>query len=169
MFEDWRLKVAQLNLAKRYNESAAILREQAEAGDLSAYAMLARIGGVMGMPRPEVDRLIEYVEANMNPTDMDAHLALHDVYDQRLGAIPYEQRARKSFDHLVAAAELGAGATYSLAVARIYRTGALMINVDLIESERWYKKATRQGSLEAMHEIQELQKILDRTSAGSTR
>ena len=169
MFEDWRSKVAQLNVAKRYNESAAILRERAEAGDLSAYAMLARIGGVTGMPRLEVDRLIEYVEANMNPNDMDARLALHDVYDQRLGAISYEQRARKSFDHLVAAAELGAGATYSLAVARIYRTGALMVNVDLTESERWYKKAIEQGSVEAIHEIQKLQKIMKRTDASSTR
>jgi TPR repeat protein len=155
--EDWRLKVAQLNLAERYEESAAILRAKIRAGDLSAHAMLARIGRSIGIPGKEVNRLIDYVESNMESIDVDSHVELHRAYDQRLGSLPYEQIARRSFDHLLAAAELGAGAIYSLAVARIYRIGAMTVRSNLIESERWYKKAIEQGSVEAMHEIQMLQ------------
>lgn len=129
-------------------------------GDLSAHAMLARIGWAVGLTQNEVNELINYVEVNLNPADIDAHLALHDAYDQRLGAIPYEEKPRRSLDHLRAAAELGAGPIYSLAVARIYRAGTLNLSPDLIQSERWYKKAIEQGSVEAMHEIQELQRKL---------
>jgi TPR repeat protein len=157
MFEEWRMKVIALNRAKRYQESATILREQVKAGEISARAMLARIGGMIGMPGDEINLLIEYVEQNMDLADIDAHLELHDVYDQRLGAIPYDEKARRSFHHLVQAAKLGAGPSFSLAVARIYCTGALTVDINLAESEQWYKRAIEQGSVEAMHEVQKVQ------------
>ena len=125
-------------------------------GDLSAHAMLAGIGSVVGLTQNEVNELINYVETNLGPDDIDAHLELHSAYDQRLGAIPYEQKARRSLDHLKAAAALGAGPIYSLAVARIYRVGTLNVGPDLTEAMRWYKRAIEQGSVEAMHEIQGL-------------
>ena len=156
MHEEWRSKVAELNLRKRYQDSAEILREKMKLGDLSAHAMLARIGSVVGLTQNEVNELISYVEANLKPDDIDAHLELHAAYDQRLGEIPYEQKARRSLDHLKVAAELGAGSIYSLAVARIYRVGTLNVSPDLIEAKQWYKRAIEQGSVEAMHEIQGL-------------
>src|SRR5258708_10343115 len=68
----------------------------------------------------QVDRIIEYVETNMDQSDIEAHLELSSAYDIRLGNLPYEEKAARHFRHLLRAAELGAGPIVSLAAAHIY-------------------------------------------------
>lgn len=89
----------------------------------------------------------------MDPRDPAVHLELSKAYDQRLGNLPYEEKALRSFSHLVSAAELGGGATCSLAVARIYLTGAIGVVADESQALRWYRRAVDEGSEEALQEL----------------
>jgi hypothetical protein len=52
--------------------------------------------------------LIDGVESDMDPEDIETHLELRGAYDIRLGNLPYEEKARRCFDHLLKAVELGA-------------------------------------------------------------
>jgi TPR repeat protein len=99
-----------------------------------------------------------------NPRDIEAHLQLRGAYDVGLGNLPYEEKAARRFAHHLKAAELGAGAIHSLALARIYRAGAIAVDVNETEALRWYKRAIEQGSIEAAHELQSFYK--QRTRAG---
>src|SRR4051794_25103244 len=107
--------------------------------DMSARVMLATMGENAGLSRPEVDRLIDDVEANMDPRDIETHLELRGAYDVRLGNLPYEEKARRCFDHLLKAVELGAGPFWTLALARIYVIGAIEVKPSQAEALRWYK------------------------------
>lgn len=158
MHENWRRECYELKFAKRYDEALAVVRAAMEAGHLAAQVALAKMGDKAGRSRDEVDRMIEYVEANMDPNDIEAHLELSGAYDIRLGNLPYEEKAARHFRHLLKAAELGAGPVVSLAVACIYRVGAIAVEPDEIEAIRWYKRAIEQGSVEAAHELQVLYK-----------
>jgi TPR repeat protein len=136
-------------------EAYRLIRQAISEGDMSAQVMLAKMWPDVDMSRAEVDQLIDYIDASMDPTDIWVHLELHGAYDLRMGTIPYEERAPRGFHHLVKACELGAGAINSLAVARIYRSGMLGVDVNRAESIRWYKRAIEQGSVDAGHELQE--------------
>jgi TPR repeat protein len=164
MRDGWRREVIELKIAKRYEEALELIRQAIKEGDMAAHVMLAKMGDKAGLSRSEVDRLIEYVEANMDPDDMEAHWELYGAYDLRLGDIPYEQRAARCFYHHVRAAELGAGPIVSLAVARIYRAGALEVEPNASKSIRWYKRAIEQGSVEAVPELQKYYKQQERAA-----
>jgi TPR repeat protein len=158
MHENWRRECYELKVAKRYDEALAVVRAAIEAGHLAANVALARMGDEAGLWRDEVDRIIEYVETSMDQNDIEAHLELRSAYDIGLGNIPYEEKAVRRFRHHLKAGELGAGPIVSIALARIYRVGAIAVEPDQTEAIRWYKRAIEQGSVEAAHELQDLYK-----------
>jgi TPR repeat protein len=158
MREGWRFEVAELNFAKRYGEALVFVQEAVKEGDMAAHVMLAIMGDNAGLSRGEVDQLIDYVEANMDPRDVEAHLELRGAYDIGLGNLPYEEKAARRFSHHLKAVELGAGAFYTLALARVYLIGAIAVEPDWTQAIRWYKRAIQQGSVEAAHELQQVYK-----------
>jgi TPR repeat protein len=158
MRENWRRECYEHKVAKRYEEALTVVRAAIEAGHLAAQVALAKMGDKAGLSRDEVDRIIEYVEINMDQADIEAHLELRGAYDVGLGNLPYEEKAARRFRHHLKAAELGAGPIFSLAVACIYRVGAIAVEPDETEAIRWYKRAIEQGSVEAAHELQVLYK-----------
>lgn len=147
MHEIWRCEVAELKVAKLYDEALAVVRAAIEAGHLAAHVALAKMGDKAGLSRAEVDRMIEYVETNMDQNDIEAHLELSGAYDIRLGNLPYEEKPARHFRHLLKAAELGAGPIVSLAVACIYRDGAIGVEPDETEAIRWYKRPLSRAAL----------------------
>ncbi|WP_291845783.1 hypothetical protein [Bradyrhizobium sp.] len=93
--------------------------------------------------------------------DVETHLQLRSAYDVGVGNVPYDEEARRRFDHHLKAVELGAGPIHTLALARIYVMGALEVKPNLKEAVRWYKHAIQQGSVEAAHELQRLYKHIE--------
>lgn len=154
MKEGWRAEIAELMLDNRNIEALALVRQAINEGETSARVILAKLGEHAGLCRGEVDRLIEDVEINMDPNDIKTHLELRGAYDIGLGALPYEEKARRRFRHLLRAVELGAGPVWTLAAARIYVTGAIGVEPNEQEAIRWYKHAIDQGSAEAAQELQ---------------
>src|SRR5690348_2282279 len=149
MEEGWRLEVAELRVAKRYEEALVLIRQAIAEGDMSARVMLATMGDRAGLSREEVDALIDEVEASMDPEDIETHLQLRGAYDVRLGNLPYDEKARRCFQHHLRAVELGAGPFWTLGLARILVMGAFEVPPNEQEAIRWYKHAIEQGSIEA--------------------
>ena len=169
MQDGWRLKVAELRVAKCDTEALALIRQAIGEGDMSARVMLATMGDRADLSRSEVDRLIDEVESDMDPQDIEAHLQLRGAYDVRLGNLPYEEKARRCFDHLIKAVELGAGPFWTLVLARTYVTGALAVEPNQTEAIRWYKHAIQQGSIEAAHELQEYYRHIEKLEGRSRK
>ena len=163
MQEGWRLEVAEHRVAKRDAEALVLIRQAIDEGDMSARVMLAKMGDRAGLSRPEVDQLIDDVEAKMDQRDIDTHLQLRGAYDIGLGNLPYEEKARRRFNHHLRAVELGAGPIHTLALARCYVTGAIALEPNQTEAIRWYKHAIRQGSIEAAHELQKYYRHIERS------
>ena len=171
MREGWRLQIAELRVVKRYEEALVLIQQAIAEGDMSARVMLATMGDKVGLSRPEVDALIEEVESTMDPEDIETHLELRGAYDVRLGNLPYDEKARRCFQHHLRAVELGAPPVYTLALARILVMGALEVPPNEQEAIRWYKHAIQQGSIEAAYELQRLYRHIEkreRKSAGVT-
>lgn len=105
----------------------------------------------------------------MDPEDIETHLQLRGAYDVRLGNLPYDEKSRRCFSHHLRAVELGAGAFWTLALARIYVTGALEVPPNENEAIRWYKHAIQQGSVEAAHELQRLYRHIERREKQSRK
>jgi TPR repeat protein len=161
--DGWRLEVAELRAEKRHAEALALIRQAIDEGDMSARVMLARMGDEAGLSRSEVDQLIDYVESKMDQQDVEAHIQLSRAYDLRLGNLPYEEKARRCFDHLRKAVELGAGPVHTLALARIYVTGTLAVEPSQKDALRWYKHAIQQGSTEATQELQKYYQHIEKS------
>ncbi len=162
MEEGWRLKVAELRVARRNEEALVLIRRAIAEGDMSARVMLAKMGDEAGLSRAEVDALIDDIESTMDPQDIETHLQLRGAYDIRLGNMPYDEKARRCFAHHLKAVELGAAPIHTLALARVYVMGALEVEPNLKEAVRWYKHAIQQGSIEAAHELQRLYKHIEK-------
>lgn len=162
MQEGWRLQVAEHRVAKRNAEALALVRQAIDEGDMSARVILARMGSDAGLSRLEIDQIIADVETNMDPADIETHLELRSAYDIRLGDLPYDEKARRCFQHHLRAVELGADPVYTLALARIYVMGALEVPPNENEAIRWYKHAIQQGSIEAAHELQKVYKHIEK-------
>ena len=169
MEDGWRLQVTELKIAKRNAEALALIRQAIAEGDVSARVMLARMGDEAGLSRPEVHALIDDVESSMDPADIETHLQLRSAYDVGVGNVPYDEEARRRFNHHLKAVELGAGPIHTLALARIYVMGALEVKPDLKEAVRWYKHAIQQGSIEAAHELQRLYKHIEKLEKKSRK
>jgi len=169
MEEGWRLRVAELRVAKRNEEALVLIRRAIAEGDMSARVMLAKMGDEAGLSRAEVDALIDDIESTMDPQDIETHLQLRGAYDIRLGSMPYDEKARRCFWHHLRAVELGAAPIHTLAVARIYVMGALEVEPNLKEAVRWYKHAIEQGSVEAAHELQRLYKHIEKLEKQSRK
>ena len=167
MQEDWRLEVAELRMANRHAEALVLVRQAIAEGDMSARVILARMGDEAGLSRSEVDQLIDDVESNMDQQDIETHLQLSRAYDVRLGNLPYEEKARRWFDHLRKAVELGADPVHTLALARIYVMGALAVEPSQKEALRWYQHAIQQGSIEAAHELQKYYRHIEKSKKPS--
>ena len=161
MEEGWRLRITELRVAKRNEEALVLIRQAIAEGDMSARVTLAKMGDEAGLSRAEVDALILDVETTMDPRDVETHLQLRGAYDVGLGDLPYDEKARRRFSHHLKAVELGAGPLHTLALARIYVTGALEVDPDLREAVRWYKHAIEQGSVEAAHELRRLYRHIE--------
>ena len=158
MEEGWRLEVAELRVARRNEEALVLIRRAIAEGDVSARVMLAKMGDEAGLSRAEVDALIDNIESTMDPQDIETRLQLRGAYDIGLGNMPYDEKARRRFQHHLRAVELGAAPIHTLALARIYVMGALEVAPNLKEAVHWYKHAIQQGSIEAAHEPQRLYK-----------
>jgi TPR repeat protein len=169
MKEGWRLQVAELRVAKRNEEALVLIRQAIAEGDMSARVMLAKMGDDAGLSRSEVHQLIVDVESSMDLKDIETHLQLRGAYDARIGDLPYDEKARRCFDHHLKAVELGAGPIHTLALARIYVMGALEVEPNLTEAVRWYKHAIEQGSAEAAHELQRLYRYIEKLEKKSSK
>jgi len=169
MEDGWRLQVAELKLAKRDAEALALIRQAIDEGDMSARVMLATLGDRAGLSRSEVDALIDDIESTMDPQDIETHMQLRGAYDVGLGNIPYDEKARRRFNHHLKAVELGAGPIHTLALARTLITGAIALKPDLNEAVRWYKHAIEQGSTDAAHELQRLYKHIEKLERQSRK
>ena len=167
MPEGWRLEESELRVARRWTEAAALIRQAIDQGDMSARVMLATMGTKAGLSRAEVDQILAEVESEMDPNDIETHLELQDAYDRRLGNLPYEIRARKCFEHLLKAVELGAGPVHTLALATIYAMGATEVKPNPTEAIRWYKRAIEQGSIDAADRLQKYYRYLERKQSES--
>jgi TPR repeat protein len=162
MHEGWRLEAAEHRLAKRNEEALVLIRQAIAEGDISARVMLAKMGDEAGLSRPEVDAIIDEVEANLDPEDIETRLQLRGAYDIGLGNLPYDEKACRRFHHHLRAVELGADPIHTLALARIYVMGALEVPPNEKEAIRWYKHAIQQGSIEAAHELQRLYRHIEK-------
>jgi len=169
MEEGWRLRVAELRVVKQNEEALVLIRKAIAEGDMSARVMLAKMGDEAGLSRSEVHELMVDVESNMDPKDIETHLQLRGAYDARIGDLPYDEKARRCFDHHLKAVELGAGPIHTLALARIYVMGALEVEQNLKEAVRWHKHAIQQGSIEAAHELQRLYKHIEKLEKQSRK
>jgi TPR repeat protein len=98
----------------------------------------------------------------MDPQDIETHLQLTRAYDARLGDLPYDEKARRCFQHHLRAVELGADPIHTLALARILVMGAFEVPPNENEAIRWYKHAIQQGSIEAAHELQKLYRHIEK-------
>ena len=168
MEEGWRLQVAELRLARRNEEALVLIRQAMAEGDMSARVMLAKMGDDAGLSRPEVDAIIDEVEANLDPEDIETRLQLRGAYDIGLGNAPYDEKARRRFQHHLRAVELGADPIHTLALARILVMGALEVPPNETEAIRWYKRAIQQGSIEAAHELQRLYRHVEKREKQSS-
>jgi len=169
MEEGWRLEVAELRVARRNEEALVLIRRAIAEGDVSARVMLAKMGDEAGLSRAEVDALIDNIESTMDPQDIETRLQLRGAYDIGLGNMPYDEKARRCFQHHLRAVELGAGPIHTLALARIYVMGALEVEPNLKEAVRWYKHAIQQGSIEAAHELQRSYKHIEKLEKQSRK
>lgn len=166
MHEGWRLEVAEHRMAERDAEALALIRQAMEEGDMSARVMLARMGEDAGLSRTEVHQILTDVEATMDPHDVETHLQLTRAYDARIGDLPYDEKARRCFQHHLRAVESGAGPIHTLALARILVMGALEVQPNEQEAIRWYKHAIQQGNVEAAHELQRLYRYIEKRDRG---
>ena len=107
MEEGWRLEVAELRVARRNEEALVLIRRAITEGDMSARVMLAKMGDEAGLSRAEVDALIDNIESTMDPQDIETRLQLRGAYDIGLGNMPYDEKARRRFQHHLRAVELG--------------------------------------------------------------
>jgi TPR repeat protein len=169
MEEGWRLEVAELRVARRNEEALVLIRRAIAEGDVSARVMLAKMGDEAGLSRAEVDALIDNIESTMDPQDIETRLQLRGAYDIGLGNMPYDEKARRRFQHHLRAVELGAAPIHTLALARIYVMGALEVAPNLKEAVHWYKHAIQQGNIEAAHELQRLYKHIERLEKQSRK
>jgi TPR repeat protein len=169
MEEGWRLEVAELRVARRNEEALVLIRRAIAEGDMSARVMLAKMGDEAGLSRAEVDALIDNIESTMDPQDIETRLQLRGAYDIGLGNMPYDEKARRRFQHHLRAVELGAAPIHTLALARIYVMGALEVAPNLKEAVHWYKHAIQQGSIEAAHELQRLYKHIEKLEKQSRK
>jgi TPR repeat protein len=169
MEEGWRLEVAELRVARRNEEALVLIRRAIAEGDTSARVMLAKMGDEAGLSRAEVDALIDNIESTMDPQDIETRLQLRGAYDIGLGNMPYDEKARRRFQHHLRAVELGAAPIHTLALARIYVMGALEVAPNLKEAVHWYKHAIQQGSIEAAHELQRLYKHIEKLEKQSRK
>jgi TPR repeat protein len=169
MEEGWRLEVAELRVARRNEEALVLIRRAIAEGDVSARVMLAKMGDEAGLSRAEVDALIDNIESTMDPQDIETRLQLRGAYDIGLGNMPYDEKARRRFQHHLRAVELGAAPIHTLALARIYVMGALEVAPNLKEAVHWYKHAIQQGSIEAAHELQRLYKHIEKLEKQSRK
>jgi TPR repeat protein len=169
MEEGWRLEVAELRVARRNEEALVLIRRAIAEGDMSARVMLAKMGDEAGLSRAEVDALIDNIESTMDPQDIETRLQLRGAYDIGLGNMPYDEKARRRFQHHLRAVEFGAAPIHTLALARIYVMGALEVAPNLKEAVHWYKHAIQQGSIEAAHELQRLYKHIEKLEKQSRK
>ena len=161
MRDDWRHEYYRLSVAGQHQEAEALVRQAIAEGHMSAQAMLAKMWTRTGMTPEEANRLIDYVERNMDTADIETHLELSTAYEMYMGLCPPEEKPARRFSHLVKAAELGAGAIHSLAVARNYRWGWNSVPINEAEATRWYKRAIEQGSIEAAQELQDHYELVE--------
>ena len=76
----------------------------------------------------------------------------------RLGAVPYEDMDRRSFEHLLAAARLNRDPMDAYAVATFYRDGSPTTAIDLTEAERWFEEAMSRGDPDADRALRRLRR-----------
>ena len=152
--QTWRRQVAELRSEGRKIDALALVREEVSKGNLAARVLLATMRNEAGLSRDEAERMIDHVEANMDPNDVEAHLELSSAYDVGLSNLPYDEKARRCFNHLLKAVELGAAPVHTMALARRYVMGTLVVKPNQKEAIRWYKHAIQQGSVEAVNELQ---------------
>jgi TPR repeat protein len=151
-----RHDILELKFVKRYRDAVSLARQFADQGDLAAQVMLARMWEVAGLSREEAEKVLEAAHRAVAPDDVIAHLELYGAYAEGLGEADYETKARRSFDHLLMAAERDAGHSYSITVARVFRTGSLVVDADPERARTWYQKAEAQGSPDASGELKSL-------------
>jgi TPR repeat protein len=156
-----RSELVELRYAKRYAELLEVVKPLAAANDTAATAMLAQLWEITGQTRHHADSVIDDLHRTISKEDVAAHLELSKAYEQGLGALKFEVRARRSFSHLLAAAKADAGPSYSLSVARAFRTGNLGVNKSATKAEWWYRKAIAQGWTEVEDELNDLQREED--------
>jgi TPR repeat protein len=161
MRDGWRDEYYSLCVAGEHEEAVALVRQAVAEGSMSAQVMLAKMYHRTGMSADEADELIDYVERNMDPSDVEVHLELSIAYGLYMGRCPPQEKPARRFSHLLKAAELGAGAPYSLEVARGYRWGINSVEVNEAEATRWYKRAIEQGSVEAAQELQDHYELVE--------
>jgi TPR repeat protein len=147
-------RIVELRFEKRAKEAVDLVRGLAEEGDVAAKVAMARGWEAAGLTSDQADALVDAAHEAVRPDDVEAHLELSSAYATGLGNVAYDVQARRSFEHLVAAAESGAGANYSLRVGRILLTGALSVPPNVEEAKRWYKRAVAQGSDDALDELE---------------
>jgi TPR repeat protein len=151
--EVWRERVIELSAKGMRAEALQLVQEAVAKGSAAAKVRLASLWTEAGMTSEMTDALIAEAEQSVEDNDKTLHLELSRAYDLRLGAVPYEEKPRRSLMHLERAAELGSGASDCLAIARIYRCGSLNIEADLAKAEHWYRRAISEGSDEAVTEL----------------
>jgi TPR repeat protein len=162
MRKGWRREVAELDLAGSEEEALALVREEASEGNMAAQVLLASRDRWVAITSEEADRIVDDVASNMDPNDIEIHLELSSAYKIGLGNLPYEEKDRHSFDHLLKAVELGADPVFTLNLARNYALGTLTVKPDERQAIRWYKHAIQQGSAEAAHELQKYYRHLEK-------
>jgi len=151
--EPWRERVIELSARGMRAEALQLVLEAVATGSAAAKVRLASLWTEAGMTSGTADGLIAEAEKNADSDDMTLHLELSRAYDLRLGAVPYEEKPRRSLMHLERAAELGSGVWDCLAIARMYRCGSLNIDTDLVKAQHWYRRAIKEGSDEAVAEL----------------
>lgn len=151
--EAWRERAIELSAMGKRVEALQLVQEAVATGSAAAKVRLASMWTEAGMTSETADRLIAEADKSVDSNDMTLHLELSRAYDLRLGAVPYEEKPRRSLRHLERAAELGSGAWDCLAIARIYRCGSVNIDADLAKARHWYRRAIKEGSDEAVAEL----------------
>jgi TPR repeat protein len=132
---------------------------------MAARVLLAREERWATLTSEEANGIVDDVALNMDPNDIQTHLELSSAYKVGLGSLPYEEKDRRSFDHLLKAVERGADPVFTLRLARDYAMGTLTVKPDQREAIWWYKHAIQQGSAEAAQELQKYYRDLDELAA----
>lgn len=159
---DWLTVVAELKQSKRYDEALVIVREHIQRGELAAHVQLALLGSRIGLSGEEIAATIDYVEQRISPKDVEAHWLLSRAYDVRLGSGDYESQDRKTFEHLLIAAQNNDSGADAMAVATFYEFGSLTLQMNREAALCWYQIALQRGVMEA-------QLFIDRIKGGERR